>query len=327
MLLENIYSLDVSKKEPVILVIGDLMVDQYIFGTTTRISPEAPVPVVNVTTKSRSLGGAGNVAQNLVSLGAKVILSGLIGNDEKGQQLKELLVNKGLSVNYIITDDNRPTTSKIRVMANNCQLVRIDNEITTVISKKLGDQLIDMLSSQIDIADLIIFSDYNKGLFSHDFSRRIIRLANQKKKKVIVDPKGLDYSKYKGAFLIKPNRKEFLEASNVDNLENIQSSAQLIFSQTEAEFLVITLSEDGMILLTETSGKFLPVKPTEVYDVTGAGDTVLSTIAYFFAAGLSIEDSCEAANHAAAIVVGKIGCASTTTIEIVQHILDSTSNM
>jgi rfaE bifunctional protein kinase chain/domain len=321
MLIDKVRSIQTAQTKPAILVIGDLMIDHYIWGDATRLSPEAPVPIVNVKSESTTLGGAANVAQNLVSLGAKVTLAGVIGNDIAGGQLIDILNAEGIATNTIIKDDSRPTTLKTRVLAGSHQLVRVDREVTDAISKELEDELVGKLKDSIANVDIVLFSDYNKGLFSPQLTQRLIEVAKSKQKKVIVDPKGLNYAKYKGVYLIKPNRKEVMEAAKVEKLKTIQDlqeAAKSIFAQTDTEYLVVTLSEEGMVILSQSGYKSLPVKATEVFDVTGAGDTVLATIAYFIASGLSVEDACELANHAAAIVIRHVGSASTTIDEILK---------
>jgi len=319
MLKDKLISIRDSNVKPTILVIGDLMVDHYIWGEVTRLSPEAPVPVVNVKNESTTLGGAGNVAQNLVSLGAKVILAGVIGDDAPGVQLKEILQAENVVTDYIVKDNIRPTTLKTRVLVGSHQMLRVDREITDALDLTLEDELVNKLSNVMDDADIILFSDYNKGLFSPALTQRLMEAANQKQKKVIVDPKGLNYAKYKGAYLIKPNRKELAEAAKYEKIKNIadlQEAAKAIFAQTQTDYLVVTLSEEGMVILSELTYKLLPVKATAVFDVTGAGDTVLAAIAYFIAIGFSIEEASELANHAAAIVIRQVGSASTTIDEI-----------
>ncbi len=319
MLKDKVLSVRDSKIRPTILVIGDLMVDHYIWGEATRLSPEAPVPVVNVKNETTTLGGAANVAQNLIALGAKVILGGVIGDDSPGTQLKNILIAEDVAVDCIIKDATRPTTVKTRVLAGSHQLVRVDREITDPIGNTLEDELFDKLSQSMDGADIVIFSDYNKGLFSPVLTQRLIEAANKKNKKVIVDPKGLNYAKYKGAYLIKPNRKELAEAAKLEKIKNVadlQEAAKVIFAQTQTDYLVVTLSEEGMVILSELAYKSLPVKATQVFDVTGAGDTVLAAIAYFMAVGFSVEEACEVSNHAAAIVIRQVGSASATIDEI-----------
>jgi len=309
-------------KKPSILVIGDLMIDHYIVGSASRLSPEAPVPIVNVKNESTTLGGAGNVVQNLVALGANVAIAGITGDDSYSLQVFEILENEGVNTCAIIKDQSRPTTIKTRVLVGSHQLVRIDREITEAISTEIEDELLDKLGNAIEASDIIILSDYNKGLFTAGFTQRLINIANHLEKKVIVDPKGLNYEKYKGAYLIKPNRKELAEAAKterINNLADLRSASTVIFSQTATTYLIVTLSEEGMAIITTETSKLLPVKATEVFDVTGAGDTVIATIAYFIALGFSVEEACELANYAAAIVIRHIGSATTTVEEIIEN--------
>jgi rfaE bifunctional protein kinase chain/domain len=323
MLIDKVRSIQRSQKPPSILVIGDLMIDHYVWGDATRLSPEAPVPIVNVKNESTTLGGAANVAQNLVALGATVTLGGIIGNDSFGSQLTEILANEGIATNAIIKDFQRPTTVKTRVVAGSHQLVRVDREVTDALTAVLEDELVNALGAYIDKADIVLFSDYGKGLFSGSLTQRLIKLANDKQKKVIVDPKGLNYEKYKGAFIIKPNRKELAEAAKTEKIktkDDLLKAAKTIFGQTGIDYLVVTLSEEGMAIISEDTYQLLPVKATAVFDVTGAGDTVLATIAYFIASGLTIEEACELANHAAAIVIRRVGSATTTIDEIIDDI-------
>jgi rfaE bifunctional protein kinase chain/domain len=320
-LIDKVRSIQLTQKSPTVLVIGDLMIDHYIWGSATRLSPEAPVPIVNVKNESTTLGGAGNVVQNLVALGAKVIVAGVIGDDAHGAQLIEILESEGVKTDAIIKDHSRSTTVKTRILVGSHQLVRVDREVTGAVSQELENELIAKLSANIDNADVVILSDYNKGLFAPGLTQRLIKIANNHQKKVIIDPKGLNYEKYKGAYLIKPNRKELAEAAKtekISNLTDLQKSAETILLQTDANYLIVTLSEEGMAIITKQSSKLLPVKATEVFDVTGAGDTVIATIAYFVALGLPVEEACELANHAAAIVIRHVGSATTTIVEIIK---------
>jgi rfaE bifunctional protein kinase chain/domain len=320
-LIDKVRSIQSAKKKPAILVIGDLMIDHYIWGHATRLSPEAPVPIVNVKNESTTLGGAGNVVQNLVALGADVTIAGVIGNDAEGDNLINILESEGVKTDTIIKDDSRPTTIKTRVLVGSHQLVRVDREVTDSIATGLEDDLINKLSNNIAKADIILLSDYNKGLLSPGLTQRIIKLGNEHNKKIVIDPKGLNYEKYKGAFLIKPNRKELAEAAKIEKITTIadvQEAAKSIFGQTNTEYLIVTLSEEGMAIVTKQTSKLLPVKATEVFDVTGAGDTVIATIAYFIALGLPVDEACELANHAAAIVIRHIGSATTTISDIIK---------
>jgi rfaE bifunctional protein kinase chain/domain len=320
-MIDKIRAIQSLNTKPTILVIGDLMIDHYIIGGATRLSPEAPVPIVNVKKETYTLGGAGNVVQNLVSLGAKVTVAGVIGDDASASQVIDILTEEGVETHTIIKDSSRPTTVKTRVLAGSHQLVRVDREVTDPVSLAIEDELIGKLATYIAQADMVVLSDYNKGLFSPSLTQKVIIEANKHGKKVVIDPKGLNYEKYKGAFIIKPNRKELAEAAKtekINSLESLQEAAKVIFEQTGTEYIVVTLSEEGMVILSELTHKLLPVKATEVFDVTGAGDTVLATMAYFIACGLSIEEACELANHAAAIVIRQVGSATTTVDEIIK---------
>jgi len=320
-LIDKVRSIQSAQKSPSVLVIGDLMIDHYIWGSATRLSPEAPVPIVNVKNESTTLGGAGNVVQNLVALGAKVIVAGVIGDDAHGVQLIDILESEGVKTDAVIKDNSRSTTVKTRILVGSHQLVRVDREVTDPVSQALENELVAKLSATIENADVVILSDYNKGLFAPGLTQRLIKIANDHQKKVIIDPKGLNYEKYKGAYLIKPNRKELAEAAKTEKIGSItdlQKAAETILLQTDTAYLIVTLSEEGMAIITKQSSKLLPVKATEVFDVTGAGDTVIATIAYFIALGLSVEESCELANHAAAIVIRHVGSATTTIDEIIK---------
>jgi len=297
------------------------MIDHYIWGVATRLSPEAPVPIVNVKKESTTLGGAGNVVQNLVALGAKVMVAGVIGEDASGRELIGILESEGVNTGAVIKDGSRSTTVKTRVLAGSHQLVRVDREKTDPVSPEIEEKLVAQLTANIGEADIVLLSDYNKGLFAPALTQRIIKIAGNHQKKVVIDPKGLNYEKYRGAFIIKPNRKELAEAAKTEKISNItelEDAAKSIFTQTDAAYLIVTLSEEGMAIVTKQGSVLLPVKATEVFDVTGAGDTVIAVIAYFIALGFAVEDACDLANHAAAIVIRHIGSATTTIDEIVK---------
>lgn len=326
MLLNKLRALSSNRKPPKILIIGDLMIDQYVWGDANRLSPEAPVPIVNVSRESSTLGGAGNVAQNLLSLGAEVIVAGLIGDDQAGKELITVLAEENADTRGIVTDSNRPTTLKTRIIAGSHQIVRIDREVSQRISKDCEDDLFGRILPHFEDADMVLFSDYNKGVLSPSLCQRVIGYCNSIGKKVIVDPKGLDFAKYKGAFIIKPNKKELAQAVKFEKISNeteLQNAATALFELTDATYLVVTLSEEGIAILTKDSYKLLEVKATEVFDVTGAGDTVLSTLAYFIALGFTVEEACELANHAAAIVIRRVGSATTTLKEIMEDMENS----
>ena len=323
MLAEKLYNAHQTSQKPNILVIGDLMLDHYIFGTASRLSPEAPVPIVNVKNENKIIGGAANVASNLIDLGANVFLAGITGDDAFGEEIKAILQTKNIDTNLILKDSSRTTTVKTRVIASNHQIVRIDQEDIHDISGIVEDTFYASLYAYVEQSDIIILSDYNKGLLTPGLSLKIISLCNQLQKKVIVDPKGLDYAKYRGSYIIKPNRKELAEAAKTDKIHtqaDLEQASKVIFTATETDYLIVTLSEDGMAIITPESCKILPVIANQVYDVTGAGDTVVATLAYCIALGFSIEEACTVSNYAASIVIKHIGSATTTIDEILTAI-------
>jgi rfaE bifunctional protein kinase chain/domain len=332
MLAEKLHFAHLNSRKPNILVVGDLMLDHYIFGSATRLSPEAPVPIVNIQKETKIVGGAANVASNLVALTAEVRLAGITGNDGAGKEILELLMSKQIEPSLIFKDGSRVTTLKTRVIASNHQIVRIDKEDTQPISATFEEEFLVAITPSIENADVVILSDYNKGLLTDSLCSKIINNCKQLQKRIIVDPKGLDYSKYKGSYIIKPNRKELAEAAKTDKIHSeadLMAAAKVIFNLTEAEYLIVTLSEGGIAILTPQSCKILPVVATDVYDVTGAGDTVMATLSYCLALGFSIEEACRFANYAASIVIKQIGSATTTVDQIVfamrQNVIDAPS--
>ncbi|CAM4234368.1 D-beta-D-heptose 7-phosphate kinase / D-beta-D-heptose 1-phosphate adenosyltransferase [Pedobacter westerhofensis] len=323
MLGEKLYNAHYNLPKPNILVIGDVMLDHYIFGSASRLSPEAPVPIVNVKNENKIIGGAANVACNLIDLGATVSLAGITGDDAFGAEIKEILQSKNIGAELILKDSSRTTTVKTRVIASNHQIVRIDQEDTHDIAADLEDTFYTALLPAIEASDIVILSDYNKGLLTPSLSLRVINACHQLHKKVIVDPKGLDYTKYKGAFIIKPNRKELAEAAKTDKIHSqadLEAAAKVIFEATGTDYLIVTLSENGIAIITPSNCTILPVVANQVYDVTGAGDTVIATLAYCVGLGFSIEEACTVANYAASIVIKHIGSATTTIDEILTEL-------
>ncbi len=308
---------------PKIFIIGDLMLDHYIEGDASRLSPEAPVPVVNVTKERYVLGGAANVALNLLSLGASISLAGLVGDDNAGKRLVRMAQQSSIDTSAILTDSNRPTTIKSRVMVQKHQMLRIDKEVTTALNDSYAEALLNKIKQQINLCDMVVLSDYNKGVICSRFAQDIIALANAAGKKIIIDPKGHNYNKYKGAFIIKPNRKELQEVAHIGALQTpelLEEAAMKLRVDTQSNYIITTLSQDGIALASEGGVEYFPVKATEVYDVTGAGDTVMAVLAYFIVLGFSVEEACELANYAAAIVVKRIGSATATLDEILNSI-------
>jgi len=306
---------------PKVLVIGDLMIDHYLWGDTNRISPEAPVQVVNIKNESSLLGGAGNVVNNLVALGSDVTVMSVIGDDETAVELQELLDQLEVK-QYLILSENRKTTKKSRIISSNQQIVRYDNETIEPIDNESQKALVVKILEFIHTFDIVLLSDYGKGVLSEELISKIIFIANGAKIKVLIDPKGSDYSKYIGAYTLTPNKKEAQEATGINIVDDKTLKEALISLRNIAslEIPMITLSEDGIAILDETNNVI--IKPTvarEVYDVTGAGDTVLASLGYSLALNKSIEDTLEFANLAAGVVVGKIGSATATLEEIEEY--------
>ena len=307
-------------KKPNILVIGDLMIDHYLWGSCDRISPEAPVQVVNVKKESSVLGGAGNVINNLVTLGSVVDVISVIGNDSVANELKSLLEKIDVPTSNLVVENNRKTSKKSRLIASQQQVLRYDMESIDDINENSHKQIIQTLEKNIDKYSSIILSDYGKGVLTTNLTKEIIKIANKNNIKVLVDPKGKDYSKYKGSYTLTPNKKEAMEATNIyiKDESSLIEALKSLKTQCELEVSLITLSEQGIAIFDDE----LTIKPTvarEVYDVTGAGDTVIASIAFALGNDLDIKDAIYFANLAAGVVVGKIGSATTTLDEIYEY--------
>lgn len=301
--------------KPKILVVGDLMIDHYLWGKCERISPEAPVQVVEIERETSVLGGAGNVINNLLSLGADVSVLSVIGKDDNGRELLEMLEVLGVDTSLILKQATRKTSKKSRVIAVHQQILRYDKESKEDISKISEEKLLDRFAEVVESFDAILLSDYGKGVLTESLTRKIIELSGDKL--VLVDPKGEDYSKYKGATLITPNKKEASIATKIDIIdeESLREAGELLRDSLKLKYAVITLSEDGMAIFGEELLK-VPTVAREVYDVTGAGDTVLASFGYALSCGLDIKKSALFATSAAAVVVGKLGSATVSLDEI-----------
>ena len=311
---------------PSILVIGDLMLDHYLWGKCERISPEAPVQVIDVQRESTVLGGAGNVVNNLLSLGANVSVLSVVGNDENGKELLCMLETLGADAKGIVKQEERKTSKKSRVIASHQQVVRYDSESKNDITEVSVDALLAQCVAYIPKVDVILLSDYGKGVLTTTFTCKVIELARKYQKPILVDPKGDDYRKYSGATLITPNKKEASIATKIaiNEDESLQKVGTLLKESLRLDYAIITLSEDGMAIFGENFLK-MPTVAREVYDVTGAGDTVLAALGYAYASGQSIQEAASFANKAAAVVVGKLGSATVTLdeIEVYEHSLRS----
>ena len=303
-----------------VLVVGDLMLDEFIFGQVSRISPEAPVPVVEVQRRSYVPGGAANTAANVAALGATPSLAGLVGADAHANHVRELLRTLGVSVGQVVVDSSRPTTTKTRILAGTQQVVRIDQEWPSPMSVEVEAALLDAVRLALPAARACVLSDYGKGVVTPTFAAAVIALANAAGVPTVVDPKGVDYAKYRGATVVKPNQ---LEAGKVLN-RDLRSSDEVdaagrdlltLLGPTTA--ILITRGPQGMSLFTPGGDAFhVPTSAREVYDVTGAGDTVAGTMAVTLAVGGGLEAACQLATAAAAVVVGKVGTATCSLAEL-----------
>jgi len=309
-----------KKVKPNILVVGDLMIDHYLWGNCERISPEAPVQVVDVDRETTVLGGAGNVINNLNALGANVSVSSVIGNDDNGVELVKMLQKINVDTSNIIVQEQRKTSKKSRVIAVSQQILRYDKESKDNISNASVENILASLNDSISLYDIVILSDYGKGVLTEELSQGIIKLAKKSDVKVLVDPKGSDFSKYSGAYLLTPNKKEAMLATEIDIKDDTSLTQALLMLKRDCDLGIslITLSEDGIAMFDKELEKF-PTVAKEVFDVTGAGDTVIASIAFGLSAGLSLQDTAAFSNLAAGVVVGKIGSATVTIDEIEEY--------
>ena len=295
-----------------LLVVGDVMLDRYWFGDTNRISPEAPVPVVQVGKIDERLGGAANVARNVAALGAKTTILGVIGDDESGRRISELLKSSGVD-SQLEVDAKVPTTVKLRVIARQQQLIRLDFEEApsqTALAHKL-----ERYEKLLGNADVVILSDYGKGALGQ--VALMIEQARTQKKMILVDPKGDDYAKYRGATVLTPNRSELRQVvGQWTSEDDLTKRVQDLRKSLDLEALLLTRSEEGMSLFTETGVSHVKAQAREVFDVSGAGDTVIATLAVALAAGWPLERAMALANRAGGIVVGKLGTATVTSEEL-----------
>lgn len=312
-----------------ILCVGDLMLDTFLYGSVNRISPEAPVPVFDMRRKKQMLGGAGNVVANLASLGCRTEFIGVVGHDEQGDQVSRFLEDISCRTSLIRAKDY-PTTVKTRFVAGNHHLLRADQEKPLEIDAELGAELRKALEAAVPRADVVLMSDYGKGLFTAETAGHLIALCRSAGKTVIVDPKGSDYSLYAGATLVKPNLKEFeqvtgmkLHPGSEEFQRKVVEGAKGLFDRFGIRNLLVTLSEHGMIFISGESPDSpisIPTRAREVFDVSGAGDTSLATLGASLATGATMADAMQLANIASGIVVSKLGTASVTRDELFREI-------
>ncbi|MFH1146363.1 MAG: D-glycero-beta-D-manno-heptose-7-phosphate kinase [Pseudomonadota bacterium] len=301
------------------IVIGDIMMDQFIWGKVSRISPEAPIPVVDVQKESMMLGGAGNVASNLISLGARVLLCGVVGHDAMGRDIVHELKRRGCTAEGIIFEKNRPTTVKTRVVAHGQQVVRFDREQRAEIKEETADQILSFVQKNLSDTDAVIVSDYSKGVVCAGLMDKLRPVFNRRKVIWAVDPKTRDVKMFRGATIFTPNQNEaeIISGIRIGSEESLRMAGDRILRLLNAKAVLVTRGDAGMALFEKDGELFtIPTVAKEVYDVTGAGDTVIAAMALGLAAGLKTSQAAILANFAAGIVVGKIGTATVRPEEL-----------
>jgi D-beta-D-heptose 7-phosphate kinase/D-beta-D-heptose 1-phosphate adenosyltransferase len=325
---EKLLKIVTNLGSPKILLVGDFMLDVYVYGDATRISPEAPVPVLKVTKTEHSCGGAGSVAANLAALDAVPLCLGIIGKDQNGETLKKMLTEMGADISGLLTVTNRPTVTKQRLIGlaqhrHRQQLMRIDEECTEPLSDEENEKILETYRSELNEADIVCLQDYDKGLLSPSVCKQMVQLARDAKKKVLVDPCLVgDYSKYADATLIAPNRQEASGAVSFDikTIEDAGRAAKKLLEDFNISAVVITLDREGAYLRTTKKSEIITTRPRAVYDVTGAGDMVLATLAIILAEGYEYETAVQLANITAGIEVEKFGAATVYKEEIIKDI-------
>jgi D-glycero-beta-D-manno-heptose-7-phosphate kinase len=303
-----------------VAVIGDLMIDRYYWGNVHRVSPEAPVPVVEVESESVRLGGAANVASNIQALGGSAVMVGLVGNDHPGEQLQALLRERGFDTSAVLIDKGRPTTVKTRVIAHGQHVVRIDNESKQDASEALAATIIDVVRRNIRSFDGVVLEDYNKGVVTREVIREVIALAREHGVPVTVDPKFNNFFEFKQVTVFKPNRREVEEVlgGKLRSTEDVVRAGKKLIELLGAENVLLTRGEEGMSLIEAGGGvTHLPTAATHVADVSGAGDTVIATLTMALAAGAGMKEACLLANCAGGVVVGSVGIVPIQPDELV----------
>lgn len=307
-----------------IVVLGDVMLDEFVWGDVTRISPEAPVPVVNVRRESVHLGGAANVLANLISLAARASVIGVVGQDAGGETVRATLRETGAlqADELLIVDPSRPTTTKTRIIAHNQMVVRADRERHAPVDDAIAVRVIDLVRERLRDADALVVSDYDKGVVTPSILAKVLPFAYERMP-VLIDPKLRNFDSYRPATLVTPNHHEALRLTNIedDTDEGLTRAAQAISARLNCDAVLITRGDRGMMLLEgKRAPTFVETAAQEVYDVTGAGDTVIATLAAALAAGASMTEAAVLANHAAGIVVGKVGTATASLDELLNSI-------
>ena len=302
-----------------IVVLGDVMLDEFVWGRVRRISPEAPVPVVEVERQTLAIGGAGNVVSNLAALGASPVMLGVVGDDDDAERLRSKFHAIGVETSTLVRDPSRPTTLKTRIIAHNQQVVRADRESRRPVSPEIEDEIIDLFRREMEKADALVVSDYNKGLLTESLLARALEAARTSNLTVCIDPKARNFSRYQPLTIITPNTQEAAEAAGIaiEDEASLIEAGRRILAGIDCRAALITRGEEGMSLFT-SGGEMthIPTVAREVYDVTGAGDTVIATLAVALAAGASFVEAAVLANHAAGVVVGKLGTAAVARDEL-----------
>lgn len=306
-----------------VLIVGDVMLDRYLWGTVERISPEAPVPVVKLERITLAAGGAANVAANVASLGAEALLIGAVGADEGATELPQVLSECGVKSDYLVKIDNRPTTTKTRIIAHQQHVVRIDDEHAQPLGSEQAEKVRQKIHELLPRADVVILSDYAKGCLSEAILTDTIQAARKSNKPVLVDPKGRDYRKYLGATLLTPNKSEAAAASGIDifDADSCNKAGEKLLAEAELDALLITLSEDG-VRLFEKGGdaKHFPALARKVYDVTGAGDTFIAALAIAVGAGADLASATRTANAAAGLAIEQVGTATVSQRDLLANL-------
>jgi rfaE bifunctional protein kinase chain/domain len=311
-----------------VLIVGDICLDEYVLGQVRRISPEAPVPLLEVEEEDSRLGMSGNVAQNITSLGGIPYLVSVVGNDTSAETLKSFLKKKGVSGDYLVVDSNRPTTRKIRIMAQHHHLVRVDYEMKHFLDEQVEQKLITRVESVIKEVDVVIIEDYGKGVISRTVVQKLVQSAHKNNKQVLVDPHRTNPGDfYFGVDLLKPNFDESLALAGIAyedykiHKKNISEVGALLREKVKAKYVILTQGKEGMSIFSDKEVMQVPTFARQVFDVTGAGDTVIAALALGLSSGFSIDEACVLANFAAGVVVGKVGCVPCEVPELKEYML------
>ncbi|MDD5585518.1 MAG: D-glycero-beta-D-manno-heptose-7-phosphate kinase [Alphaproteobacteria bacterium] len=307
-----------------VLCVGDVMLDRFVYGQVERISPEAPIPVLRSQREVITLGGAGNVVLNIAALGGQVDMIGIVGKDQPGYELEELVSALPQVTSYLLTDNSRPTTLKIRFVAGGQQLLRADHEVSNPLSANMEEQLLMRVRSAFPGSAVVILSDYAKGVLTDRVIAETIKLANKNNRPLLIDPKGRDFSRYRGAFMLTPNRRELADATGLPagTVAEAEAAARKLIEEHDLQGILAKLGSDGVCLVMKNQpAQHFRAAAREVYDVSGAGDTVVATMALALAGGLNLAEGAALANMAGSIVVGKIGTAAVTHDELAKELM------